>query len=112
MGGRNLSLFLFLKSALKVARPCAFHFFMFTVVLWLWHSKIDPQGAKRAKRERDGIGTGGDGKELFFVCLPAAATISLIDICKLPKTKRKAAAPRTTTTTLIIFSVLGNIQGL
>lgn len=41
-------------------------------------------------RKRDGIGTGGDGEELFFVCLPAAAaTISLIDICKWPKRKEK-----------------------
>lgn len=60
------------KVPLKVARPCAFHFFMFTAGLWLWHSKIDSQGAKKREREREkawGIGWGAIGKELFTSCV-------------------------------------------
>lgn len=47
------------KVPLKVARPCAFHFFMFTAGLWLWHSKIDSQGAKKEserEKERESMG--------------------------------------------------------
>lgn len=96
MGGRNLSLFLFLKSALKVARPCAFHFFMFTVVLWLWHSKIEPQGAKRAKREEWDRYRGRWGRTLLRLFTSCGDYLSNWYL-QIAKKKRKAAATTTTT---------------